>query len=258
MIQFSEPPTVIEGVTPSQQIREELAASGRPVLLAFSRGKDSIAAWLAMREAGINVVPYHMHRLPDPDQPAKGLRGLAFIEENLSYFEDWFGTRILRVIHPAWYRQISNFVFQPPGRIAPIDALQLPVPTYEELVAIVREELGLPPDTYACDGVRAADSPQRRVAMASHGPINYNQHKIHIVWDWRKKHIREAIAQSGIKLPVDYELWNRSFDGIDYRFLPGLRDRFPEDWQRLLFWFPMVDLFIFRHDMMAAREEHQR
>lgn len=249
MLTFSEPPTVIEGVTPSQQIREDLAAKKKKVALAFSRGKDSIAAWLALRDAGVEVVPYHMHRIPDPDQPERGIRGLAFVEDSLRYFEDWFQTPILRVMHPAWYRQLSNFVFQPPGRIATIDACELIVPSYEDLVDIIRAEAGLPSDTFACDGVRAADSPQRRVAMASHGPINYNQHKIHIVWDWRKRHIREAIAQSGIKLPVDYDLWDRSFDGIDLRFLPGLRDTFPDDWDRLLFWFPLVDLYLYRQTL---------
>ena len=40
----------IEGVRPSAEIRADLAAEGRPVLLAFSCGKDALAAWLAMRD----------------------------------------------------------------------------------------------------------------------------------------------------------------------------------------------------------------
>jgi hypothetical protein len=51
-------PITIDGTTPSDRIRADIAAEGKPVLLGFSRGKDSLASWLAMREAGIAVVPY--------------------------------------------------------------------------------------------------------------------------------------------------------------------------------------------------------
>ena len=57
--------TTIEGQPTSAEVRESLAAEGRPVLLAFSRGKDSIAAWLALRAAGVDVIPYHMYLVPD-------------------------------------------------------------------------------------------------------------------------------------------------------------------------------------------------
>ena len=53
----------IPDVTPSAQLRAQLA--GETVILAFSRGKDSLAAWLALREAGVNVVPYHMYLIPE-------------------------------------------------------------------------------------------------------------------------------------------------------------------------------------------------
>jgi predicted PP-loop superfamily ATPase len=50
--------TTIEGQPTSAEVRASLAGEGRPVLLAFSRGKDSIAAWLALRDAGVDVVPF--------------------------------------------------------------------------------------------------------------------------------------------------------------------------------------------------------
>ena len=53
--------TVIRNQGTSLAVREKLAADGRPVLLAFSCGKDSIAAWLAMRDMGIEVVPAYLY-----------------------------------------------------------------------------------------------------------------------------------------------------------------------------------------------------
>ena len=56
--------TVIRNQGTSLAVREKLAADGRPVLLAFSCGKDSIAAWLAMRDMGIEVVPAYLYYVP--------------------------------------------------------------------------------------------------------------------------------------------------------------------------------------------------
>ena len=58
--------STIEGVIPSTEVRAWLAHQPDPVMLAFSRGKDSVAAWLALREAGVPVVPYYCYLIP-PD-----------------------------------------------------------------------------------------------------------------------------------------------------------------------------------------------
>ena len=81
--------TVIRNQGTSLAVREKLAADGRPVLLAFSCGKDSIAAWLAMRDMGIEVVPAYLYYVP----------GLRFVDEELDYFEQKFQTRIKRYPH---------------------------------------------------------------------------------------------------------------------------------------------------------------
>lgn len=93
--------TVIRNQGTSLAVREKLAADGRPVLLAFSCGKDSIAAWLAMRDMGIEVVPAYLYYVP----------GLRFVDEELDYFEQKFQTRIKRYPHPSLYRWLNNAVF---------------------------------------------------------------------------------------------------------------------------------------------------
>ena len=85
-------------------------------LLAFSTGKDSIAAWLAIREQFDRVVPYYMYRVPD----------LEISEESLDYFERFFGVKIARMPHPALHRWLNNFVFQPPERCLVIEQANLP------------------------------------------------------------------------------------------------------------------------------------
>ena len=48
-------PTIIKGQPTSAEVRATLAAEGRPVLVAFSTGKDALACELALQDAGIDT-----------------------------------------------------------------------------------------------------------------------------------------------------------------------------------------------------------
>jgi hypothetical protein len=235
-------PTSIEGVIPSAQLRAALA--GQTALLAFSRGKDSIAAWLALRDAGVRVIPYHLYLIP----------GLAWVGESLAYYEDWFGTKIINLPHPSLYRWLANLMYQPPERCRIIEAAQITVPTYAMVNAMLREHFGLLPDAWVCDGVRAADSPRRRAAIARHGPVSGSRRTQKVVWDWRKQHVMDAIRGAGVELPPDYAWFGRSFDGLDRRFLGPVRQHVPGDYARILEWFPLAALELRRPAPSAARQ----
>lgn len=227
----------IEGVRPSADIRAELAGAGEPVLLAFSCGKDALAAWVALRDAGVAVVPYYMYYVP----------GLRFVEDSLDRFEQTFGQRVARYPHPSLYRWLNAFTFQAPERLAIIEAAMLPEPSYEQIVHLIREDHGLPATTWVADGVRAADSPVRRMSIKTHGPMKSGRRKVSVVWDWRKADVMAALVSADIELPPDYEWFGRSFDGIDRRFLEPLSVHAPEDFARILDWFPLADLELVRH-----------
>lgn len=215
----------------SLEVREQLAAEGRPVLLAFSCGKDSIAAWCAMRDMGIDVRPAYLYYVP----------GLQFVERSLDYFEQRFGTRIARYPHPSLYRWINSYVYQAPERLRIIEAARLPNPTYEETWDLIRQEMGLAEDTWCADGVRAADSIQRRGAFVQHGYFRQRLHKVSPIGDWVKKEVIDCIADHEIDLPVDYDWFGRSFDGIDRRFTAVLKEKDPQDYEILRSWFPLVE-----------------
>ncbi|MEV5710155.1 hypothetical protein [Actinoallomurus sp. NPDC052274] len=222
----------IEGATPSAELRRQLA--GKQVLLSFSRGKDSLAAWLALRDAGAHVIPYHLHLVP----------GLEFVRRSLEYYTEWFelDEPILDLPHPSLYRWLVNLTFQVPERAAIIEAANLPQYTYEELNDLVRQHFKLPHETWVCDGVRAADSPNRRMALKAHGPVNATLRTQKVVWDWRKAHVMGAIEDAGVALPPDYDWFGRSFDGLDLRFLEPLKANAPDDYERILSWFPLAEL----------------
>ncbi|ACU37174.1 hypothetical protein [Actinosynnema mirum] len=191
-----------------------------------------------MREAGIEVVPYHLYLVP----------GMRFVDDSLKFYEDFFGTPILNLPHPSLFRWLNALLFQPPERAAVIEAAQLPEPTYEELSDLIRADLGLP-EAWNADGVRAADSPNRRMAMVTHGPQREHLRKVSIVWDWRIADVRAALARHHCPLPPEYEWFGRSFDGLDFRFLDPVRRHAPDDYEQILRWFPLADLEVFRRDL---------
>ena len=68
----------------------------------------------------------------------------------------------------------------------------------------------------------------------------------------------KAVDESGVKLPVDYRLFGRTFDGLDYRFLKPLKEAYPDDYQKVLDWYPFADLEIARRDGFNAIDHRTR
>lgn len=236
----------------SARIRAEYAASDEKLMLSFSRGKDSITAWLAMLESGIkpeNIVPVYYYRIP----------GLAFTSASLDYFEQRFQTKIYRLPHPSLFRMWNEHVFQPPTRTGLIEASRMPQPSYQDMEQLLREDLKLPDETFIATGVRAADSIQRRTFIKRSGPVTHNKKRVAIVWDWTKGECYDYIAKNGVQLPPDYDWFvtkqkrsGRTFDGLAYQFLAPLREHAPDDYARILEWFPLADIDIFRHETLMG------
>lgn len=215
---------------------KEVAKRQKKSLLAFSCGKDAVATWLAIHEHFDEVVPYYLYLVPDLD----------FVNESIDYYERFFGTKIVQLPHPSVHRMLNNFVFQPPQNCKVIEQAGLPDFDYLDIQAVMCERYNLPKKTLVADGVRAADSPMRRVAINTHGSISYKQLKYHPIWDWKKADLIECFKKHNVKLAVDYKIFGRSFDGIDLRFLYLIRQHFPKDYQKILDLYPLADLEIFR------------
>lgn len=237
-------------VEPSAHMRQKLADSGKPVLVAFSRGKDSICTMVSLLAAGVEVIPIHLWRVP----------GLKFEEDSLHDLEDFFGTRIYNLPHRDFWYYLTEGVHTAPWMQGIVEAAgieQIPFPLFWTMV---KESLGLDEDTWVADGVRAADSPMRRLSMQTHGPWTdklekvdgepYKTRTAHVIWDWKIADIRQCLDQNKVQLPVDYELFDRTFDGLDYRFIKPLQEQMPEDYEQIRRWFPGVDLEMMRYEQL--------
>ena len=243
-IQADRPP-VLTGDESIAAIRAETDT----ILLAFSCGKDSIAAWLRLRQAFPNVIPFYMWLVP----------GLEFVERDLAYFEEFFETPIIRYPNPAAYNTLRAGTLQAPANWAWLNSTPIPGRLTRKFVeTVLKDELGLPQETYVATGTRAADSPVRRMAIVKHGPISIARRKFHPIWDWNKERLMSTIHRSGVRLPVDYLLWGRSFDGLDRRFVTVLKRVYPDDYARIKAFYPLIDAEDYRAEFARRHDTKER
>lgn len=213
---------------------------GDKTLIAFSRGKDSIAVALALRDK-IEMVPFYYDDLP----------GLEFIDESLDYYERklFNGRRILRMPHPAFYKHLSDGIFQPVRRAELLAAASIPRINHADVVRMVKKQVGVEGDILSATGLRALDNAVRFISIRKHGAIRHGAGNWAPIWDWTKNRLMDEIERSGVSLPPDYTFLPRSFDGFSYLFLIPLKERFPRDYERVLEWFPLARAEILRFEI---------
>jgi hypothetical protein len=218
-----------------EYVREQ---TGDTVILSFSRGKDAIAAWLQLRRYFTRIVPFFYYTIPD----------ISFVDESLKYYEDFFGCTIERYPTPHLFRMLRNFIHQPPERCAVIESLDLAKFENQDLEQDMRERFGVP-NALCALGTRTTDSMVRRTAARRYGTLNPNRRTFWPVFDWTTEDLVREFRAAKVKLPVDYEMFGRTFDGISHLYVAPLRERFPADYERVREWFPMIDLEMFRRQL---------
>jgi 3'-phosphoadenosine 5'-phosphosulfate sulfotransferase (PAPS reductase)/FAD synthetase len=204
-----------------------------PIMLSFSSGKDSIGCYLNMRRAGYeNIVLVFLYRVPD----------LEFQEISLRYYEQLWNTKIVRLPHPAFYKQLWGFMYQPPSHLDIIEDHGFEPFSYDQVFAAAKLDRGLDMETWVGTGVRMADSIMRRTSIKKHGAVNYNRRQFFPIYDFSLADVIGVIKSDGVKLPIDYRIWGRSFDGFDYRFIEPLKKWFPADYEKIRAYFPLIEI----------------
>ncbi len=224
-------------VTSGDTIRAVRALSS-DAILSFSRGKDSIASYLAIRDSFERVVPYTYYIVP----------GLEFVEESLLYYEQKMGCHITRYPAPAFYRMLNNMVYQPKEHIDVIERMDLPDLTQDDLQRALTVDMDLPDHTYNAIGMRSSDSVQRAFSIQRNGTINHKRQTFYPIHDWDKQDVVDCIKKAGWKLPIDYRYFGSSFDGLYLAYLLPIKQHFPRDYQRILEFFPMAEMEVLRYE----------
>lgn len=227
------------------------AAEGR-VLVSFSGGKDSVGCVLQLRRYFEHVHLFHMYTVP----------GLRIVEEALTYYEALWQTRITRVAHPILMDHLEKKLWQPWHRYPLIDRWGPEVPTYADVFREVRRDLGWDKRVPMAVGIRMDDSIFRQSSLKRTGCYNANRNTLYPIFDWSRAKLREELIATGTRLAPDYRICGRSFsgNGLDFRYIEPVRRHYPDDWVRLLQWFPALEAeywryeFARRHRSRALRE----
>jgi hypothetical protein len=221
-----------------KEVIDKISAETGVTFLAFSAGKDSIAVWLKMRGHFEKIIPVYYYLVP----------GLQFVEDSLKYYEEFFQTKIYRLPHQTLYRWLHHALDSSPTQHPVLQAANIPIIKQPEILGALAKQLGIDPAWIAV-GTRSADSPVRMLAFKKYGAINYKSRSYSPVWDMKKDELIDTIRESGCLLPKEYRLWGRSFDGLDHRFLHGIKKHFPDDYQRILKWFPLCEAELMRANL---------
>lgn len=218
-----------------------LQGGDRRALLSFS-GKDSLAAWLYLREHDFEVIPYWCYSVP----------GLSFDDEMIQYYEDYFQTHIYRFLHPASYGLLYALAWQPPDTVAPI--LRMRIPRNVDFAYIERqiiETLGLREDTFTAVGIRARDNLMRNRLVHQMGPLGLRRRRYWwAVWDFSLDDVLGIIRRHGVKLSRAYSIWGATGDIWDYRILKTLQEKEPADFARIVEMFPLIQAELFRYEQV--------
>lgn len=222
------------------EVVDRLQEGDRRVMLSFS-GKDSLAAWLYLREHEFTVIPYWCYSVP----------GLSFDVEMLEYYEDFFKTHIYRFLHPASYNLLGTLAWQPPDAAAPILRMRIQRVDYAFLEGMIVEAEGLRPDTFTVVGIRANDNLMRNRLVHQMGPLGLKHRRYWwAAWDFKMDDVMAIIHKYGVKLSRAYSIWGSTGDIWDYQVLKILKEKAPEDYAKIEQMFPLLPAEAFRYEVV--------
>jgi len=224
----------------SHKLCEEIAEISKGVcLLGFSRGKDSIAAYIRLKYYFKTIIPFHLCSVPH----------LSFVDDSLNYYEKILETKIERCVNGEITKAIGTLIYQPIEDEDNIDQLNLWAYDTHKVVELIKRKYNLPLDTWTAFGINASDSIDRHIYVNKYKGKIDSRKSFYPCYNWKKKQIIDYINKYNIKLPKDYLLSNRTLAGLpSYRHLEKINEIFPEDMEKIECVFPFIKAQMARNE----------
>jgi len=211
-----------------ERARDELGI--KEIIVWFSGGKDALATLDLCSQYFKRVVPVFMYTVP----------GLSFQEKMLQYAERRYGVSVIRMPHWNLPDILNAQVFRLPSaglREAPLRTLKI---SHHE--RYLREKTGV---EWIASGEKCCDSVQRNALIKVVNGIDPGRRRIWPIGYWSSRAVFSYLKSRSIPLPAEYRLSNigraRSFGGrLWAEELMWVRDNFPQDFQRILDFFPLA------------------
>ena len=208
-----------------------LAPNGR-VLLQFSCGKDSLAAWLALRDAGFTVVPVYKEVIPD----------IGFVARCIAHYEDLFETTVYKIPYKNLFRMLYEQYGPPMKSLRTEEAILAATPTMADKKRESDETMSALMRQFDCEirviGTKASDNLSRRVNFQVQGPYNARERLFALTWRLRKNAPFQIIMDAGVPLPGFYLWLGRSPEWMFDAEYWLTKKHYPDDYQRVLRFLP--------------------
>lgn len=220
-----------------KQMRERL---GTKAILAFSSGKDAVAAAIVMKRHFEEVIPFCCYYVP----------GLKIMDEALAYYEDkLFKRSIIRAPHPVFIEWLSDFRYQTPQSAKDIARAGLPSSlSFADIVRDIAQEHGIDAKAPYAIGARAGEFFTRAVMCSKSGGLQPGKRQWWPIWELTRNEVLQTIEGAGLALSREYDLFHSSFCGLDYAFVSQIKRHAPEDWVTLQHWFPLIEAELLRFE----------
>ena len=211
--------------------------TGGVCMLSFSCGKDAVGSWVMLKKHFHTIIPVYYYLIPK----------LSFVEKSLTYYENFFGEKIIRVPNPNLIRMLNAGTYQTPANNRIIASFDFPFISFDDVFDFVKEDLDLPKVTWVAIGNRMFDNLNRYGSIKKYGAHNEKRKTFYPIYDYKIADLVHLLQQEQVKLPVDYRIWGKSFDGLDHRFIKPLKEFFPDDYEKIKSFFPLIESDLLRY-----------
>lgn len=198
------------------------------VLISFSMGKDSIATMDLCFKYFKRVQPFFMYMVPN----------LEFQEEALGKYERHYNTKIIRVPHfetSDFYRYGS---FRDPD-------FSVPRVKIKWIYDYLRSQTGI---YWISGGEKINDSMVRRAMLKNSGSINEKRGRFFPIMYWSDKDVKKYIELNHLLYPKFNQELGFSFHGLAGKELSAIKKIYPEDYQRIIKFFPEAEAGVLQYE----------
>ena len=110
---------------------------------------------------------------------------------------------------------------------------------------------------YDCNCMKMADSLNRRLLLRKKPDVDEQNKVIYITKYLTNKGCFDYMKRNNIPLTRDYEIWGRSWDGLKYDYVMGMKKFYPEDYETVKSYFPLIESQVFKYNIVKKYQYEQ-